>query len=89
MTPEFAAQILRDMLTAALWVAGPLLIVGFIIGILVNLVQVATSLQDPAFSAMPRLAGFLIAFVILMPWMMHKLMTYTTALLGDLGRYAR
>jgi flagellar biosynthetic protein FliQ len=54
-----------------------------------NLIQIATSMQDSAFSTAPRLAAFLIGFVLLLPWMMNRLMTYTTLILGDLGRYAK
>ena len=38
---------------------------------------------------MPRLAAFLGAMLLFLPWMMTRLMSYTTALLGDLGRYAK
>ena len=44
---------------------------------------------DSAFSAIPRLAVFLVSTLLLMPWMLKKMTAYTVALLGDLGRYAR
>jgi flagellar biosynthetic protein FliQ len=57
--------------------------------IVISLVQIVTSIQDAAFSTIPRLGVFLASTLLLMPWMLKKLMAYTTALLGDLGRYAR
>jgi flagellar biosynthesis protein FliQ len=54
-----------------------------------SLLQILTSIQDTAFSAVPRLAAFLVAFVVSLPWMLQKMMVYTTHLLGDLGRYGR
>ena len=54
---------------AAFWVSAPLLAIGLGVGIVMNMVQVATSLQDNAFSTFPRLAAFLIGFSVLMPWM--------------------
>jgi flagellar biosynthetic protein FliQ len=89
MTPEFAVQIVKQALVTAVWVAAPLLAIGFIVGLVMNIVQIATSMQDSAVSTAPRLAAFLIGFVLLMPWMLNRLMTYTTSLLGDLGRYAK
>lgn len=89
MTPEFAVQIIRTTLLTALWLSAPILLIGFVAGIIINLIQVATSLQDTAFSSVPRLAAFLIGLLILMPWMVNRLMTYTTSILGDLGRYAK
>ena len=36
-----------------------------------------------------RCALLLAAFLLALPWMMQKAMAYTTALLGELERYAR
>jgi flagellar biosynthesis protein FliQ len=52
-----------------------------------NLVQVATSLQDSAFSTFPRLAAFLGGFIVLLPWMLKHWVSYTTTLLGDFAKY--
>ncbi len=51
-----------------------------------NLVQVATSLQDSAFSTFPRLAAFLTGFIVLMPWMLKHWMSYTVGLFGQIAK---
>ena len=89
MTPEGVVELIRQALMTAFWLSAPLLAIGFVAGIAVSLVQIATSMQDNAFSTIPRLVVFLVALLLLMPWMLHKMMAYTTALLGNLGRYAR
>ncbi len=88
MTPELAVQIFRHALLETFWLALPILTIGFVVGIAVSLVQVLTSIQDTSFSAVPKLLAFLFGLVLLLPWMTTKLITYTTLLLGDLGRYA-
>ena len=89
MTPEFAIQIVREALMTAFWIALPLLAVGFAMGIFVSLIQIVTSIQDTAFNAIPRLLTFLAAFIIAMPWMLHRMSSYTAGILGDLSRYGR
>jgi flagellar biosynthetic protein FliQ len=89
MTPEMVAQIMREALLTAFWLAAPLLAIGFAAGIVTSLVQIATSMQDNAFSTVPRLMAFLLALLLTMPWMIQKSMAYAEALLGNLGRYAR
>jgi flagellar biosynthetic protein FliQ len=89
MTPETVIEIMRQMLMTAFWLAAPLLAIGFVAGIAISLVQIATSMQDNAFSTIPRLVVFLIALVFLMPWMLQKSMSYTAAIMGNLGHYAR
>ena len=88
MTPEFAIQIVKQALMMAFWLSAPLLVAGFIAGVLVSLVQVATSMQDSAFATIPRLAAFLLALAFSLPWMLRQLMAYTMGILGDLSRYA-
>jgi flagellar biosynthetic protein FliQ len=89
MTPETVVQIIRQALMATFWLAAPLLAIGFAAGLVISLVQIATSMQDNAFSAIPRLVVFLVSFLLLMPWLIQKTMSYTMTLFGDLGRYAR
>ncbi|HUO32437.1 MAG TPA: flagellar biosynthetic protein FliQ [Bryobacteraceae bacterium] len=89
MTADSVAELLRHMLLSAFWIAVPLLAIGFAAGVIISLTQIVTSIQDTGFSAIPRLVVFVVAIVLLMPWMIQRMIAYTTALLGDLGRYAR
>jgi flagellar biosynthetic protein FliQ len=89
VTPQAAAELIRQALMTALWLSLPLLAVGFVAGILISLLQIVTSIQDPGFGSVPRLAAFLGALILFLPWILMKLMAYTVALFGDLGRYAK
>lgn len=89
MTPEFAIQIIRQALIATLWLSAPLLLIGFVVAIVINLIQIATSMQDTAFSTIPRLAAFVVSLLLLMPWMLKTITSYTIGIFADLGRYAR
>ena len=89
MTPETVVEILRQALMTTFWLAAPLLAIGFVAGIAISLVQIATSMQDNAFSTIPRLVAFLLGLLFLLPWMLQRTVGYTTALFGDLARYAR
>ena len=88
MTPDMVVQIIRQTLVTTFWLVAPILLIGLLTGIAVSLVQIATSMQDNAFSTVPRLMAFLAGFLLLLPWMLAKTMSYTTALLGNLSRYA-
>ena len=88
MTSEVAVQIFRHALLETFWLALPILAIGFVVGIAVSLIQVLTSIQDTSFSAVPKLFAFLFGLLLLLPWMTTNLVSYTTLLLGDFGRYA-
>ena len=80
---------MREMLMMTFWLSAPLLAIGFVAGIVVSLVQIATSIQDNTVASVPRLVAFLVGILFLLPWMLQKTVSYTTLLFGDLGRYAR
>lgn len=89
MTPDSVVSLLRQALMATFWLAAPILAIGFVAGVVISLVQIVTSIQDTAFSTVPRLAAFLVGGMLLLPWMLVKLIAYTTGILGDLGRFAK
>lgn len=89
MSTAAAVDIFRQAFMTAFWIAIPLLAIGFVVGIIVSLVQVITSMQDASFGTLPRLAAFLFGLILLLPWMLSRMIAYTTALFGDFGRYAR
>jgi flagellar biosynthetic protein FliQ len=89
MSPDFAVHLISQAFWTTVVLCAPLLLIGFVVGIVVNIVQIATSMQDAAFSTIPRLAAFLFGFLLLMPWMLKQISAYSIALLGDLSRYAR
>ena len=89
MTPEGVIELVRQTLLTTFWLAAPLLLLGFIASVVISLVQIATSMQDNAFSTIPRLVAFVVGLLFLMPWMLHRTIAYTTGLLGNLARYAR
>ena len=89
MTPEAVVHIISHALWTTALLCAPLLAIGFAVGIVINIVQIATSMQDSAFSTIPRLAAFLFGFLALMPWMFNRLSSYSIEVFGDLSRYAR
>ena len=89
MTPSMIVEIIRQVLMTTFWLSLPILAVGFVAGMIISLAQVVTSMQDPSVGTVPRLAAYLLALVVLLPWMLTRLMGYATGIFGDLGRYAR
>jgi flagellar biosynthesis protein FliQ len=88
MTPESVVELIRHTLMATFWLAAPLLAIAFVSSVTISLVQIATSMQDAAFSTIPRLVVFMVSLLLLLPWMIERTVSYATALFGDLARYA-
>ncbi|MEO8592016.1 MAG: flagellar biosynthetic protein FliQ [Candidatus Solibacter sp.] len=89
MNSDAVVQIVRDALMMAFWLSAPVLLVGLVAGIVMSLLQIVTSIQDSAFSTVPRLAAVLAVLILAMPWMLQKASTYAISILGNLSRYAQ
>ena len=88
MTSSTVTDLLRNTFVITFWIGLPVLAAGFVIGILVSLAQILTSIQDSSFSTVPRLTVFLGVLLFSMPWMLTRLITYTSALFSDFARFA-
>ena len=88
MNNSQVVDLLRDAFLTTFWLCLPALVVGFVAGIVVSLAQILTSIQDSSFSTVPRLTVFLATLLLAMPWMVMRLISYTSALLGNLGKFA-
>ncbi len=89
MNPQFVIHIIAQALTAAFWICLPLLAITFVVSVVINIVQIATSMQDAVFSTVPRLTVALVGVIVLMPWMLHRAAAYAISIFGDLAQYAR
>ena len=86
MGVDAAVALGRGMLTEVVLLVAPVLLVAVAVSLLVNVIQVLTSLQDQTLSSVPRLVATGAALFFLMPWMWRHLANYTVHLLGDFHR---
>ncbi len=89
MGSDAVVHVMRQTLEAALWIGAPLLIVATVVGLLINIVQVLTSLQETTIATVPKLFAVAAGALLLMPWMTHRLAAFTLQLLSDLRPFAR
>jgi flagellar biosynthesis protein FliQ len=89
MGPDRVVEMMRQTIETALWMGAPLLIIATVIGLLINVVQVLTSLQETTISTVPRLFAVATATFLLMPWMTRRLCSFTMQVLSDFRPFVR
>jgi flagellar biosynthetic protein FliQ len=89
MGSEHVVDIMRQTLVTALWMGAPLLIVATVVGLLINIVQVLTSLQETTISTVPKLFAVAAAALLLMPWMTRRLAAFTLQMFSDFRPFLR
>ena len=89
MGADQIVALLRHTMETALWIGAPLLIAAVAVGLVINVLQVLTSLQDMTVSTVPRLAAVAAAVLLLMPWMVRRIGMFTVQLFSDFHPFVR
>ena len=89
MTPEQVVSLSRQTIEAAFWVAMPILLAAMAVGLVINIAQVLTSVQDTTVSTVPRLTAVGVIVFLLTPWMLHHLVVFTYSLFSDFRLFTR
>jgi flagellar biosynthesis protein FliQ len=71
------AEIGRDLLTTAIWMAGPPIFVSLIVGLIVSLAQTVTSIQEQTLSFAPRILAVGLVMLVMLPWMLQTSSAFT------------
>jgi flagellar biosynthetic protein FliQ len=77
---DTVVNLASQAMSLALKIAGPLLLVALVIGLVVSIFQAVTQIQEQSLSLIPKIAGVAVVIVLLGPWMLGQLVAYTTAL---------
>jgi len=80
MDAENAVDLLHEAMTLALVLALPVLAVAFVVTLVVTFLQALTQVQDQTLTTVPRLLIGVFSLLLLLPWMLDRLTTYTVEL---------
>jgi flagellar biosynthetic protein FliQ len=89
MPEELILRLAKQTLETVLIVSAPMLGAGLIVGILISIIQIITSIHDTALAFVPRIVVTFVVFLIVFPWMMTIMVSYTHTLLTSFETYVR
>jgi flagellar biosynthetic protein FliQ len=67
----------REALWVAVLIAGPLLAIALIVGLIIGVIQAATSINEMTLSFIPKLAALVIVLIVLGSWQISVLVDFT------------
>lgn len=76
MNQDTVVSLATQAMTLAIEIAGPMMLVGLVIGLVVSVFQAVTSIQEQSLSFIPKIIGLAALVVILGPWMLGQLVNY-------------
>ena len=89
MPEELILRLAKQTLETVLVISAPMLGAGLIVGVVISIVQIITSIHDTALAFVPRIVVTFVVFLIVFPWMMTTMVSYTHSLLSSFDSYVR
>ena len=84
MNQDTVVNLATQAMGLALKVAGPLLITALVVGVIVSVFQAVTQIQEQSLSLVPKIAAVAVVIVVLGPWMLCQLISYTADLYNSI-----
>ena len=89
MDSNTAVDLGRQALLQCLMIAGPILLVVLVVGLLMSVIQTVTNVHDYSVAFIPKLIAVVIALALGLPWMMGKLADYSQTALSKVPTVSR
>jgi len=89
MNPQFAAELLKDLIVQAVALATPILLTAMVVGLAISLFQSVTSIQEQTLSFVPKALAIVALLIVLMPWMLRTMIEFATAMIEKMPQMVR
>ncbi len=77
MTPQMVVSVGREALMVTLMLAGPLLLVALVVGLVISLVQAVTQIHEMTLTFVPKIIAISLTLLLLLPWMINIATDFT------------
>jgi flagellar biosynthetic protein FliQ len=76
MTGIDAMDIARDSVITLLWIAGPITLVGVLVGLTISFIQALTQVQEMTLALFPKIIVMFICLMMTLPFMADAIQSY-------------
>ncbi|MEK5417624.1 flagellar biosynthesis protein FliQ [Paenibacillus sp. FSL L8-0708] len=87
MSTEFIIGLASQAVYLVLEVSAPMLILGLVVGLMISIFQATTQIQEQTLAFVPKIVAVLLALLLFGPWIVTKLIDFTSQILGNLYMY--
>ncbi len=89
MTDEMVINLGAEAIKLMIYIAGPMLLASMAIGILVSVIQAITQINEATLTFIPKMIAIVIVLLVMAPWMMELMKSYTTDIMGNASNWVR
>ncbi|WP_151735117.1 flagellar biosynthesis protein FliQ [Paenibacillus tengchongensis] len=87
MNTEFIIGLAGQAVYLVLETSAPMLVLGLVVGLIISIFQATTQIQEQTLAFVPKIVAVLLALLLFGPWIITKLVDFTSQILGSLHMY--
>ena len=72
-----AIQVVQGAIIEVIKIAGPILLIGMAVGLVIAILQATTSIQEQTLTFVPKIAAILVGLIVLGRFLLNDLVQYT------------
>jgi len=80
MNSDQVLDIIREAMKTAILLSAPLLVFGLLVGVMTNVFQAVTQINESTLQIVPKMLAMLLALLLFAPWMIDVITDFTTQL---------
>ena len=81
MTSLEVVGLARDTIIITLYLSGPLLLVGMVVGVIISIAMAVTQIQEMTLTFVPKIVAVMVTLLFLSSWMITMITDFTRDLL--------
>ena len=85
MTPESVIEIAQQAMRTVVFVAGPMLISGMIVGLVISIFQAATQINEMTMTFVPKILTVFLVLILTLPWAINQMTGFTEAMFNRIA----
>ena len=89
MSAETLKEIFGNLFMTILIVAGPVLLVSLLVGLIISFFQAVTQIQEFTLTFVPKIIAVFVCFYLMLPWMARILTQYTANVIENIPMYIK
>ncbi|MBK6732648.1 MAG: flagellar biosynthesis protein FliQ [bacterium] len=85
MTPESVVEIGQYAMKTVVLVAGPMLLAGMVVGLVISIFQAATQINEMTMTFVPKILAVFVVLIITLPWTIQQMTAFTEAMFNRIA----
>ncbi len=86
---DVIVQIFRELIRTTLVLMAPVFLASLVVGLFISIFQAATQIHEMTLVFVPKILAISACVLILFPWMLNIIVTYTINLITNIPVYVR